>query len=495
MGGVLMTATAGVPVQTAGVGTRQSYRVIWLMLGAAFVVMLNETVMGVAIPNLVADLGITIAAAQWLTTAFMLTMAVIIPITGFLLQRFSTRQIFLSAMTLFSIGTLISALAPGFEVLLLGRIVQASGTAMMMPLLMTTIMTLVPAASRGRFMGRISIVMAVAPAVGPTVSGLILSLASWRTLFWLVLPVAIIMLIVGARRIENVGETKHAPIDFLSVVLSAFGFGGLVFGLSLIGESAASGGGVRLFVALGVGVLGVALFVWRQLVLQKQDRALLDLRIFRSRSFTIAVVLMTLMMAAMFGTIILLPVYLQNVLLLSPVVAGAMMLPGGLVMGLLAPTIGRLFDTYGPRPLVIPGSMIVSASLWALTTISVGTAPWFIIVAHVALSTGLAMMFTPLFTSALGSLSRDLYSYGSATVGAIQQVAGAAGTALFITLLTIRTGELTAAGSSAVEAQAGGIQLAFLIGAIFSLAVVAGSFLVRRPAPADAAVDAPPAAR
>lgn len=148
-----MTTTAGVPVQTGSVGTPQSYRVIWLMLGAAFVVMLNETVMGVAIPNLVDDLGITIAAAQWLTTAFMLTMAVIIPITGFLLQRFSTRQIFLSAMTLFSIGTLISALAPGFEVLLLGRVVQASGTAMMMPLLMTTIMTLVPPASRGRFMG------------------------------------------------------------------------------------------------------------------------------------------------------------------------------------------------------------------------------------------------------------------------------------------------------------------------------------------------------
>lgn len=484
-----MTTTAGIPVQTAGSATTQSYRVIWLMLGAAFVVILNETVMGVAIPNLVEDLGITIAAAQWLTTAFMLTMAVIIPITGFLLQRFSTRQIYLTAMSLFSVGTLISALAPGFEILLVGRIVQAGGTAMMMPLLMTTIMTLVPADSRGRFMGRISIVMAVAPALGPTVSGLVLSFASWRFLFWLVLPIALIMLVVGARRIENVGETRHAPIDVLSVVLSAFGFGGLVFGLSLIGETAATGGGIRLAVTLAVGVLGVGLFVWRQLVLQRQDRALLDLRIFRSRSFTIAVSLMTLMMAAMFGTIILLPVYLQNVLLLSPVVAGMMMLPGGLVMGLLAPTIGRLFDKYGPRPLVIPGSMIVSASLWALTTISVGTPPWLIVIAHVTLSTGLAMMFTPLFTSALGSLSRDLYSYGSATVGAIQQVAGAAGTALFITLLTIQTASLTASGASPVEAQAGGIQLAFLVGAIFSLAVVAGSFLVRRPAP----VDGPPA--
>lgn len=158
--------------------SKRDLSVIWLLLGAAFVVILNETIMGVAIPNLVTDLGITIAAAQWLTTAFMLTMAVIIPITGFLLQRFTTRQIFTAAMSLFSAGTLVSALAPGFEVLLTGRIIQATGTAIMMPLLMTTIMTLVPAESRGRFMGRISIVMAAAPALGPTLSGLILSLAS-----------------------------------------------------------------------------------------------------------------------------------------------------------------------------------------------------------------------------------------------------------------------------------------------------------------------------
>lgn len=479
-------ATASTNTQPQPFGDERSLSVIWLMLGAAFVVMLNETIMGVAIPSLVSDLGITIAAAQWLTTAFMLTLAVIIPMTGYLLQRFTTRQMFTIAMSLFSFGTLIAATAPGFEVLLAGRIVQATGTAVMMPLLMTTIMTVVPANARGRFMGRISIVISVAPALGPTISGFILSVSSWRFLFWLVLPIAIVMLVVGNLRIKNIGETQVGRIDALSVVLSAIGFGGLVFGLSLIGGVAAGGPAQQMWIALGAGALGIATFVWRQLVLQRTNRALLDLRTFRSPSFAIAIGLMTLMMAAMFGTLILLPLYLQDVLQLSPVTTGMMMLPGGLVMGLVAPTVGKLFDRFGPRPVVIPGSIIVSAALWALSTVTATTQPWFIVAAHVTLSIGLALMFTPLFTSALGALGPELYSHGSATVSAIQQVAGAAGTALFITILSGRTAELISSGSTAVTAAAGGIQSAFQIGAVLSLLVVIGAFFVRKPSPSDA---------
>lgn len=452
--------------------------VIWLLLGAAFVVILNETIMGVAIPNLVDDLGITYAAAQWLTTAFMLTMAVIIPITGFLLERFSTRQVFTAAMTSFSIGTLTAAVAPGFEVLLVGRIIQATGTAMMMPLLMTTIMTLVPAESRGRFMGRISIVMAAAPALGPTISGLILSVASWRFMFWLVLPIAVVMLILGNRKIQNIGENRSKPIDFLSVALSAIGFGGSIFGLSLIGGKASTE--AQMWIALGAGILGIAAFIWRQLVLQRIDKALLDLRVFQNRTFSIATALMVIMMAAMFGVIILLPIYLQNVLGLTPVETGLLMLPGGLLMGLIAPLIGRIYDRRGPRPLVIPGGIIVSGVLWSLTFISEHTAAPLIMVAHVLLSLGLAFMFTPLFTSALGALKPSLYSHGSATVGTVQQVAGAAGTALFVTIMTVRSLELEGAGTAKVAADAAGIQTAFLIGAIISLVAIVGTFFIRR---------------
>ena len=254
--------------------------VIALLLVSAFVVILNETVMSVAIPHLMEDLSITAAAAQWLTSAFMLTMAVVIPITGYLLQRLNTRPVFILAMSLFSTGTLISATAPGFEVLLVGRVVQACGTAVMMPLLMTTVMNLVPPQSRGKTMGNISIVMSVAPAIGPTISGFILDHLDWRWMFYLVLPIALAALALGYAKIKNVTTPSRAPLDVLSVVLSAFGFGGLVYGLSNLGGEA-SHGGASIFpswLPLAVGAVGIALFITRQLALQKRDAALLDLR-------------------------------------------------------------------------------------------------------------------------------------------------------------------------------------------------------------------------
>jgi len=459
-------------------------RVIWLLLASAFVVILNETIMGVAIPHLVVDLDISISAAQWLTTAFMLTMAVVIPITGFLLQRFATRPIFIAAMGLFSAGTLIAALAPGFEVLLVARVVQASGTAIMMPLLMTTIMTLVLPSDRGRIMGRVSTVISVAPAIGPTISGLILSLLTWRFMFWLVLPIALVMLVIGIRRVENVSEPRVIPIDVFSVVLSAFGFGGIVYGLSLVGGvvSGTSSSAAPMWIALAVGVLGVATFIWRQLALQRHDRALLDLRTFQSKNFAISVGLMTIMMAALFGTIILLPIYLQNVLHLAPIFTGLLLLPGGLTMGLFGPTVGRLYDRFGPKPLLVPGAIGVSAVLWSLTLVTDQTSPWLLLVAHIVLSVALAFMFTPLFTSALGSVEPRLYSHGSAIVGTVQQVAGAAGTALFVTILAAQTATVAATGASVEVATASGIRAAFLVGAILSLAAIVGAFFVRKPA-------------
>ncbi|WP_440708642.1 MDR family MFS transporter [Herbiconiux sp. YIM B11900] len=458
---------------------RRNKLVINLLLVSAFVVILNETIMGVAIPHLVVDLNITEVAAQWLSTAFMLTMAVVIPITGFLLQRFNTRPIFIAAMTLFSIGTLIAAVAPGFEVLLVARVVQASGTAIMMPLLMTTVMTLVPPAVRGRTMGNISIVISVAPAIGPTISGIILSTLSWRWMFILVLPIAIGSLVLGFLKVKNVTVPRDVPIDVFSVILSAFGFGGLVYGLSNIGGATATF--VSSWLPLIVGLVALAAFVLRQMALQRSDRALLDLRTFRSRTFTVAVLLMGVSMMALFGTIIVLPFFMQNVLQLDALTTGLLLLPGGLVMGALAPFVGRLYDKVGPRPLVIPGAIIVSGVLWGLTMVNEYTSMWFVLAAHITLSVGLAFMFTPLFTAGLGSLRPRLYSHGSAIIGTVQQLAGAAGTALFIAVMSGVTVTQLATGASQVTSSAAGIQAAFLCGAIISLAGVVASFFVRRP--------------
>jgi DHA2 family lincomycin resistance protein-like MFS transporter len=457
--------------------------VISLMLAATFVVFLNETSLVVAIPRIMADLSIEPSTAQWLSTSFMLTMAVVIPITGFLIQRFSTRSIYIAAMSLFTAGTLLGAVAPTFFVLIVGRVVQASGTAMMLPLLMTTVMTLVPPATRGKTMGNVSIVMAMAPAVGPTVAGLVLAVFDWRWVFIVMIPIAIIALVLGITRVTNVTDPRKVSIDVLSVILSAVAFSGLIYGLSSLGESA-SGTSVLIAPAIPItaGAISLALFIMRQLTLQKEDRALLDLRTFAQRGFAIAIGLMMVMMAALFGTIILLPMFTQNVLGLEPIQSGLLVLPGSLIMGLLGPIVGRLYDRVGPRPLLIPGAIVVSAALWSFTTLSETSTPLMVMAIHIPMSIGLAFMFTPLFTTALGALTPNLYSHGSATIGTVQQLAGASGTALFIALLTVQSVSLAAAGAEKTVALSGGVSLAFMAGGIISLfAVVATFFVKRRP--------------
>lgn len=457
-----------------------------LLLAAVFVVFLNETTMSVAIPTIIDDLEITPVLGQWLTTAFALTMAVVIPVTGWLLQRLQTRPIFIMAMSFFVVGTFVAAMAPNFGVLVLGRVVQATGTAIMMPLMMTTILTIVPWNIRGRIMGRISIVISVAPAIGPAVSGLLLEAfeQQWRALFWVMLPIAAVMLIIGILLVPNVSETRSVPLDVLSVVLSAVGFSGIVFGLSTVGGSADGSALLPPWVPLVIGGVFLALFVARQLVLQRRDIAFLDLRTFKARTFTISFTMLAIGMLSLFGMVILLPIYLQNALGLQPNEIGLMLLPGGLLMGLLAPFVGRLYDRYGPRPLVVPGSIIVSAAFWVLAFgLGADTSPLFVVAAYVGLSLGLALLFTPLFSSGLGSLPPHLYSHGSALISTVQQVAGAAGTAMFVALLAIGmagAGETDVSLASPEQISAG-VQLAFFAGAITTLVLVAVSFFVRKP--------------
>jgi MFS transporter, DHA2 family, lincomycin resistance protein len=454
--------------------------VINLLLVSAFVVILNETIMSVAIPRLMESLNVTAAAAQWVTTAFLLTMAVIIPMTGFLLQRLHTRAVFILAMSLFSLGTLAAALAPGLELLVVARVIQASGTAIMMPLLMTTVMTLVPAETRGKTMGNITMVISVAPAIGPVLSGLILNYLHWRWLFVLVLPIALASLWLGWRRIVNVTTPREAPLDVASVVLSVLAFGGCVYGLSLLGVPAVPGQ-PPAWAPLVIGGAAMIMFVRRQLKLQHTNSALLDLRVFTSRNFTVSLLLFSILMLGLFGTIILLPIYLQNVLNISTLMTGALLLPGGLLMGQLGRRAGGWYDRVGPAKLVIPGVVIVTAVLWAMTMLGTQSRVEYILAGHIVMSIGFGLLFTPLFTVSLSSVRPELYSHGSAVLGSLQQVAGAAGVALFIALMTARTARLTGEGAAPIEALAGGIRAAFLCGAIIALLAVVCAFLVRKP--------------
>ena len=461
---------------------REHFTVIALLLISAFVVILNETTMGVALPPIMDDLGVAASTGQWLTTAFMLTMAVVIPATGFLLQRLGTRGSYLLAMSLFSAGTLLAALAPSFAVLVTARVVQATGTAIMMPLLMTTIMTLVPPHLRGRVMGNISLVIAAAPALGPTMSGAVLGPFGWRGVFTVVLPIALATLVAGALLVRDVADRKHQALDPLSLMLAAVGFGGLVYGLSSLGEAARGHVPVPPAVPLVVGAVFLGLFVVRQLRLQRADVALLDLRVFKASGFSPALGAMAVSMLAMFGALILLPLLLQDALGLEPLATGLLVLPGGLAMGLLGPVIGNLYDRIGPRPLVLPGTVAVVVALAGMSTVTPTTSPFVVLAAHVVMSLGLALVFTPLFTAALGALTPNLYSHGSAAIGTVQQLAGAAGTAMFVAVFTARSVSLSDDGTSAASALTGGSQLAFIAGAAVMVVAVGLAFLVRKPA-------------
>jgi MFS transporter, DHA2 family, lincomycin resistance protein len=457
------------------------FRAIALLMASAFTVILNETTMSVALPPIMADLGVTATTGQWLTTAFMLTMAVVIPATGFLINRLGTRGAYLLAMALFTLGTALAMIAPGFAILVTGRVVQATGTAIMMPLLMTTIMTIVPSHMRGRIMGNVTLVIALAPALGPTLSGAVLEPLGWRGVFGVVLPISALALVAGILWIRDVSDKDEHHLDPLSLLLALVAFGGVVWGLSGLGEAAQHATAINPWLPLGIGLAVLGLFIWRQIARQRTDSALLDLRTFLQPNFRVAVIIMAVAMMAMFGTMIVLPLVLQEALAMEPLTVGLLMLPGGVAMGVLGPVIGRLYDKLGPRPLMIPATAVVTVAVGAFAFISPATSIFYILGAHILLMIGLASVFTPLFSAALGVLKPHQYSHGSAIINTVQQVAGAAGTALFIAIMTIRSASLEGSGSSGAAAMAEGAGLAFGIGAGVMAVTIGLATLIKRP--------------
>ncbi|MGW6449385.1 MDR family MFS transporter [Lentzea sp. NPDC055074] len=447
-----------------------------LLVLATFVVILNETLMINAIPRLMESMHVTEQAAQWVSTAFMLTMAAVIPVTGWFLQRVTTRQGYAIAMGVFLAGTALSAVAPTFTILLLGRIVQAAGTAVMMPLLMTTLMTVVPEQDRGRVMGNVTLAISVAPAMGPAISGLILQLGSWRLLFVAVLPIAGAVTYFGLRHLDNIGEPEVSTLDWASAIMATLGFGGLVYGLSLFGE-----GHGNLGPSIGIVVAGaatIAFFVLRQLKLQRTGAPLMDLRTLTHRTFALALALMCIAFLAMMGSMILLPLYLQNLRGLTPLETGLLLMPGGLAMGLLGPTVGRIYDRLGSRPLVLPGAVGIVLSLAGFTQVSMTMPYWQVLALHALLMVSLAATFTPIFTLGMGALPSNMYPHGSSILGTLQQVAAALGTALVVTVMSARSSSLVAEGVGAASAQLSGMRVAFVIATVLAVGTIVAAALL-----------------
>lgn len=459
--------------------SRNAITALTVLVITAFVMMINETSVSVALPSIMEEFSITAATAQWLLTGVLLTMAIIMPATGWMLDRFSTRSIYLFAVGIFLVGTVLAAMSPVFGVMLLGRILQAVGTAVIMPLQMTVTMTVVPPHRRGTVMGIISVVLAVGPALGPTYSGLVMSLGSWHMVFWALVPFVAIAGIIGALKLPNITEVKKTSLDVLSLFLSALAFGGLVYGVSSLGVIISGGETAGIAIAFAVvGVISLIAFISRQLSLGKHGKALLDLQPLKIRNFSIAVATMFIIQMMLLGVSNLLPLYLQGALLATALVAGMVNLPGGLVETMVSPIAGALFDRVGPRPLAIPGVIIMAASIWWLSTVSETSPIWLVVVMFVALSVGISMTFTPLMTTALSSLPSDLYSHGSAISNTILQVAGATGTAVMMAIFSY----VSENGGNTPEATASGASMSFLLAAILSTIAVVLVLFIKRPA-------------
>ncbi|MFE4714033.1 MDR family MFS transporter [Paenibacillus sp. NPDC056722] len=450
-----------------------------------FVAALNETLMGNALPELMKSFGVSATTVQWLSAAYLLIVGVLVPVTAVLQQWFTTRQMFLSAMSLFFVGTLVSAVSPGFSVLLIGRIIQAIGTGLLLPLTMNVIMTIYPPEKRGAAMGMLGLVVMFAPAIGPTISGLIVDGLSWRWLFYLVLPFALLSIIVGTAVLKNVSELTKPRVDLLSIVLSTIGFGGIVYGFSKAGELGWSVPEVIWTIAAG-GV-ALALFVWRQLLLKEP---IMDLRAFRYPMFALVAVLLFVLLMTFFSSAIMLPMFMQGVLMMTAFKSGLILLPGGVVNGIMAPVSGKLFDKFGPRVLVIPGLLIAAASLWLFTRFDETTTTGFLVAVHIALMVGVALVMMPAQTAGLNQLPRHLHPHGTAILNTLQQVSGAIGTALYFSIMSggqkhyLNGASDPHAPAEITKGLLAGINNAFWIGVFIALvALVLGLFLRKEKSP------------
>jgi len=405
--------------------------IIVSFLIAGFIGLFSETALNMALNGLITDFGITETTVQWLTTGYLLTLGILVPVSGLILQWFTTRQLFITSLIFSIIGTFIAALAPTFTVLMIARVVQAVGTALLLPLMFNTILVLIPPQNRGKVMGIMGLVISFAPAVGPTISGLILKTLTWHWIFWVSLPLLVVAIVFGSFYMQNVTTPTKPKIDILSILLSTIGFGGIVYGFSNTGE----GGGwvsLEVIIALVAGVLGLLLFTIRQLTMKEP---IMELRAFKYPMFVIGLILIVIVMMVILSSMILLPLYLQTVLALSTFTAGLLLLPGGIMNGILSPLMGGLFDKFGPKWLVIPGFVLVLASLFGFATIDLETSKGFIIGLLIVLMIGVSMIMMPAQTNGLNELPPELYPHGTAIMNTLQQVAGAIGTAVAISLL------------------------------------------------------------
>jgi len=444
------------------------------------VTALNQSVINVALPTIMTDLKITAATAQWLTTAFMLTSGILVPISAYLVQKFSYRQLFLAAMISFVAGSFLCAFSGTFHALLFGRVIQAIGSGILLPLVMNVFMFSFPVEKRGSAMGILGLGMILAPALGPTVAGLVLQSHTWNILFYGMAIIGAAVTLFAFLTFKFESPRKAVKLDLPGVALSTVGFGTLLYGISEI----ATKGWTAPEVLTLIGISIVTLFVLVIYSLKKQD-PLLEMRVFKDFNFTYTMIVNTLLTIALYGGMLLLPIYLQSIRGFTPFESGLLLMPGSLVMGLMGIFTGKLFDRVGIKPLAIIGISLMTAVTYLLSKLSLDT-PYLLIMALYAIrSFGMAFVMMPITSAGLATISKELIPHATALQNTLRQVAASIGTAVLIVVMTDEAKSYIKSLGSAVDAQSGllasihGVDYAFLVATIFGVAALLLSLLFK----------------
>jgi EmrB/QacA subfamily drug resistance transporter len=455
------------------ISNKNQKTIVGLLLAGTFIAILNQTLMITAIPPIMEEMNITANSAQWLTTIFMLVNGIMIPISAFLIERFTTRQLFISAMTIFTAGTLVGGIAPNFEILLTGRVIQSFGAGIMLPLMTTVFLMIFPVNKRGAAMGLVGLVISFAPAIGPTLSGWVTSQYSWRVLFFIILPIAIIDIFVAFFALKNVTEVSKPKVDFLSIILSTLGFGGLLYGFTSAGNFGWTDPITLL--TLGIGGVSLILFITRQL---KLKHPMLEFGVFKYSVFPFAIIIGMIGFMGLIGAETIIPLFMQGMRDFSAVEAGIALLPGAVISGIMAPIIGRVFDKIGARWLVIIGLTIMTAASFAFTNLGPSTTMTYITVLYAVRMVGFSMVMMPVATSALNQLPKHLLPHGAAMDNTMKMIAASVGTAILVTVMTTAA-ETSKARPDISHPDMYGANMAFMVVSILTLLSLILSFFIK----------------
>ncbi|MEC0131922.1 MULTISPECIES: DHA2 family efflux MFS transporter permease subunit [Paenibacillus] len=414
--------------------SKASYGILAILMIGAFVALLSNTLLNIALPSIMKDFDVSASTVQWLSTGYMLVNGIMIPSTAFLIQKYTARRLFLIAIGLFAIGTFIGGFAPSFPVLLIARMVQASGAAIMMPLLMNVLFTTFPPEKRGSAMGMFGLVMIFAPAIGPTLSGWIIQHYEWPVLFFMIAPIAVLVFILAFFKLHDPKKDVAIKIDILSVVLSAIGFGGLLYGFSSAGNKGWDD--PMVYSTLIIGVIGLMIFIMRQM---RMKEPMLNFRVYKYPMFALSSAISITLNMAMFSAMMLMPIYLQNIRGISPLDSGLLMLPGALIMGVMSPITGKLFDKFGGKVLALMGLAIVVISTYFFSDLTETTKYSTLMILYSVRMFGISMVMMPVMTNGLNSIPAKYTPHGTAMNSTIQQVSGAIGGALLVTIMSNST--------------------------------------------------------